>query len=108
MRKISRTRSRSQGDASIRSDQADSPPPGIPGATVTSKPVDFDFDLSNLLLRSTAPATITGTGTRAGIGAGIGAEKSANRAASSTAVEDEAKETVSLSDGTRITFVTTH
>jgi hypothetical protein len=93
MRKISRTRSRSQGGASGWSDHDDAPPPGIPGATVTAKPVDFDFDLSNLLLRSTAPATITG------------AQKPVSRAGSSTPTEDETKETVSLSDGTRITFV---
>lgn len=94
MRKISRTRSRSHGDAPVWSDRVDSPPPGIPGATVTSKPVDFDFDLSNLLLRSVSPATITGT------------ETSASRAGSMAPSESDAKDTVSLSDGTRITFVT--
>ena len=98
MRKISRTRSRSQGDAPVWPGHADGPPPGVPGATVTAKPVDFDFDLTNLLLRSMAPMTITG------------AEKPANRAGSSFSAgvpaEKEARETVSLSDGTRITFVT--
>ena len=94
MRKISRTRSRSQGDASGWLHHAAPPPPGIPGATVTAKPVDIDFDLSNLLLRSMTPATITG------------AEKPADRGSISISAEDGAKTTVSLSDGTRITFVT--
>jgi hypothetical protein len=92
MRKISRTRFRSKGGAPDWLDHADTPPPGIPGATVTAKPVDFD--LSDLLLRSMAPSTITGSA------------KPAGRGHSSVSTEDEAKKTVALSDGTRITFVT--
>jgi hypothetical protein len=94
MRKISRTRSRSQRGAPVWPDQAGSPPPGIQGATVTSKPVDFDLDLSNLLIRSVAPATITGAETAAGCSGSL------------TNAGREAKEIVSLSDGTLITFVT--
>jgi hypothetical protein len=92
MRKISRTRFRSPGGAPDWLDDTDTPPPGIPGATVTAKPVDFD--LSNLLLRSMTPATITGS------------EKPANQRNYSVSTKDEAEKTVSLSDGTRITFAT--
>lgn len=93
MRKISRTRSRSKDDASVWSDRPESPPPGIRGATVTPKPVDFAFDLS-VLLQAAGPATIAGTGTSTG------------EADSRVPAKNEDHKTVSLSDGTRITFVT--
>jgi hypothetical protein len=90
MRKISRTRPRSKDGAPVWSDRPEGPPPGIRGATVTSKPVDFTLDLSSLR-QAASPGS---------------AGASPGGAGSPGPAKKQDKKTVSLSDGTRITFVT--
>jgi hypothetical protein len=70
----------------------ESRPRGIPGATVTARPMDVD--LANLLLRQPSGTTVT-AGEAAPVTTPLEREG-----------ESKTKETVSLSDGTRITFVT--
>ncbi len=92
MRKLSRTRSRTESGAVVWMDQ-ESRPRGVPGATVTARPT-MDIDLANLLLRQPSGATVT-----ASEAAPVGAPAMREG-------ESKTKETVSLSDGTRITFAT--
>jgi hypothetical protein len=89
MRKLSRTRSRTESGAVIWMDQ-ESRPRGIPGAIVTARP-NMDVDLANLL-RQPSGATVTGGDAAPGVTPLV------------REGESKKKETVSLSDGTRITF----
>jgi hypothetical protein len=92
MRKLSRTRSRIESGAVVWTEQ-ESRPRGIPGATVTARPT-MEMDLVDLLLKQPQGATVTAS--------------DAAQAPTRPAPEGETKtkETVSLSDGTRITFAT--
>ena len=92
MRKLSRTRSRTESGAAVWMDQ-ESRPRGIPGAIVTARPT-MDVDLANLLLRQPSGATVTAS-EAAQVAAPLVREG-----------ESKTKETVSLSDGTKITFAT--
>lgn len=92
MRKLSRTRLRGDNGAIDRVDR-DHRPPGIPGATVTSRP-HIELDLSNLLLRQPSGATVTSS------------ESNSSETTRTPVVTKDTKDTVSLSDGTRITFAT--
>ena len=92
MRKLSRTRMRAEGGA-VDWLGPDGRPQGVAGATVTSRP-KADLDLSKLLSRQSSGATVTA---------------SEAVPVQTTPVQDtksEPKQTVSLSDGTRITFAT--
>ncbi len=92
MRKLSRTRLRGEKDAAAWVDRDDRPP-GIPGATVTSKP-HIELDLSNLCLHQPAGVSVTSSAVRR------------DDTASLPRAETDARDTVSLSDGTSITFAT--
>ncbi|HVY16158.1 MAG TPA: hypothetical protein VHB27_13115 [Rhodopila sp.] len=92
MRKISRTRLRGGCDAMGRADRDDRPR-GIPGAVVTSRPA-VDLDLSSLLLDRKEHPTL------------VGSESEKSETTTADGGRTDARETVSLSDGTSITFVT--
>jgi hypothetical protein len=92
MRKLSRTRLRGDKGALDRVDR-DNRPPGIPGATVTSRP-HIALDLSNILLRQPAGTSVTSS------------EAHGAETLRPPEGKPAAKDTVSLSDGTRITFAT--
>lgn len=92
MRKLSRTRLREDRNGNSGVDREDRPR-GIPGATVTARP-NPDLDLSILLLQHRGRPTVTASDTADFETIPTDREKT------------EAKKTVSLSDGTRITFAT--
>jgi hypothetical protein len=89
MRKISKTRSSNRERNTFDADLVDKGQGRIPGATITSWPAP-DIDLDAFFARSGPGATVTG--------AAPGEVARADRPAEGT---------VSLSDGTRITFATT-
>jgi len=92
MRKLSRTRSRTESGAVVWTEQ-ESRPRGIPGATVTARPI-MEMDLAGLLLKQPQGATVTASDT------------AQDPTPPVREGETKTKETVSLSDGTRITFAT--
>jgi hypothetical protein len=89
MRKISKMRGSSpnQLDAGL----LDARPRGVPGATITSWPGSLDIDLDRLFARREAGASVSGAG---------------SGPATEAAMAHPVEATVSLSDGTRITFAT--
>jgi hypothetical protein len=89
MRKLSRTRSLDLRRDTLDTYLTDTRQRRIPGATITSRPGSRDIDLSAFFARPTIDATVAGA-----------APGQATRAGR------PAKGTVSLSDGTRITFAT--
>ncbi len=92
MRKLSQTRSRTESGAVVWMDR-ESGPRGIPGATVTARPI-VDVDLASLLLKQPPSVTVTAS------------EASQVARPATHEGEESTKETVSLSDGTRIDFAT--
>jgi hypothetical protein len=94
MRKISKTRTSNLDRNAIDTDLGDSRPLRIPGATITSWPGSLEIDLDNFFARPLAGPTVAGA-VSADI---IQAER--------PQADRPNKGTVSLSDGTRITFVT--
>jgi hypothetical protein len=89
MRKLSKTRRLNQQRNTSDNYPADTRQRRIPGATVTSWPGSRDIDLSAFVARPTIDATVTGAA-------------QGHTAQPGRPVEG----TVSLSDGTRITFAT--
>lgn len=89
MRKISRTRSSNLDRNSLDKDLGDTRPRGISGATITSWPGTLDVDFDVLFARRASKATITGAVTL-----------------EPAIVAHPPAATVSLSDGTHITFAT--
>lgn len=90
MRKISKSRSSNLERNTLDADLVDPRPRCIPGATITSWPGSHHIDLEAFFARSASDATVTGT-----------AQTRAAR------VDRLSQGTVSLSDGTKITFATT-
>jgi hypothetical protein len=93
MRKLCRTRSRTESGAVVWMDR-ESRPRGTLGATVNARPI-MEFDLTNSRLSQPTGATVTANGAALVPAPLIGEGDS------------ETKETVSLADGTRIIFATT-
>lgn len=91
MRKISKTRPAVRKGYAVDVELDDNRPRRVPGATITSWPGTIDLDLTMLLANPKNGATITG-------GANQAPAASRDRYLNNT--------TVALSDGTRITFVT--
>ena len=89
MRKLSKTRSSNLDRHAMDASLADMRPRRIPGATITSGPGVPDIDLEAFFARTASGATVTG--------ASMAMPMPANR---------RVEGTVSLSDGTRITFAT--
>jgi hypothetical protein len=90
MRKISKTRSSNLDRNTLDSDLVDTRPRCIPGATITSWPGSTDIDLGAFFARSASDGTVTGAAH-----------------AKAAQVNRIVEGTVSLSDGTKITFATT-
>ncbi len=91
MRKLSDTRDSLRKARAVDIELHDTRPRRIPGSTITSWPGAIDVELTVLLNRARDGATI---------GGGLAARETAN----APACADDG--TVSLSDGTRITFTT--
>ena len=87
MRKLSKTRS--AHDKQYKADDAnlDTRPRGIAGATITSWNASIEIDLTSLFARSAPGTSVTGSASAGPVGF--------------------ERNTVALSDGTKITFATT-
>jgi hypothetical protein len=85
MRKLSKARSSNRNRHTLDTYRDDTRQRRIPGATITSWPGSADIDLAAFFARAASDTTITGA---------VNAEP----------FDRTAKGTVSLSDGTRITF----
>jgi hypothetical protein len=94
MRKISKTRSLSLDRSAMDADSRDTRPLRIPGATITSWSESLGTDLEVFFAKPVPDATVAGA-----------AAPNATQASDSPADRPIAG-TVSLSDGTRITFAT--
>jgi hypothetical protein len=94
MRKISKTRSSNLDRIEMDTDPGDTRPLRIPGATITSWAGSLDIDLDNLFARPPPGATVAGAVSAKVTETGEPPVGRLNR------------RTVSLSDGTRITFAT--
>jgi hypothetical protein len=92
MRKISKTRTSGLDRNRMDTDLGDTRPLRIPGATITSRPDSLAIDLDNLFARPATGPTVAGA-------VSAGATQAKHPPA-----DRPNKGTVSLSDGTRITF----
>lgn len=94
MRKISKTRSHNHDRSATDSDPKDTRPLRIPGATITTWPGSVDIDLNIFFARRDCDPTVAGAISEDLTQSVVPAAGRPNPS------------TVSLSDGTRITFAT--
>jgi hypothetical protein len=99
MRKISKARSSQSVPDTMVTYSRDMRPLRIPGATITSRPRPIDFELDSLFARREPGVTIAGA-----LSTGPDPSETSGHSAADTMTRSD-RATVSLSDGTRITFL---
>jgi hypothetical protein len=95
MRKISKARPSNVDRHAVDTDLREARPHRIPGATITSWPGSVEIDLDSLFARPVTGTTIAGA---------VSVDVTRSRA---SVTDKSGGGTVSLSDGTQITFATT-
>jgi hypothetical protein len=99
MRKISKTRASSLDHDEMHTGLRDARPLRIPGATITSWPGSADIDIDSLIAQPLPGTTVAGAGSDS-------VTQNGGAPAPHAPPDRPTRGTVSLSDGTRITFVT--
>jgi hypothetical protein len=106
MRKFSKTQSSDLDRYPADSDLRDARPLRIPGATITSWSESLEIDLDVFFARRAHDATVAGTASSAPMESADKERTAGDRSADGQPPDRPKEATVSLSDGTSITFAT--